>query len=82
MTTTGSVPRPVGVAIVSIITFVQSFFAILGGLALIVERNNNDLLAHVDQSSGRITAYGGAAIVWGVIAFFVLRESSPVTPEG
>jgi hypothetical protein len=71
MTTTASVPRPVGVTIVSVITFVQSFFAVLGGLALIVERNNSDLLAQVDQSSGRITTYAVAAIVWGVIAFFV-----------
>jgi hypothetical protein len=71
MTTTASVPRPVGVTIVSVITFVQGFFAVLGGLALIVERNNNDLIAQVDQTSGRITTYAVAAIVWGAIAFLV-----------
>ena len=54
MITTASVPRPVAVTIVSVITFVQSFFAVFGGLALIVERNNNDLIAQVDQTSGRI----------------------------
>jgi hypothetical protein len=66
-----SVSRPVGVTIVAVIAFVQAFFAVLGGLALIVERNNSDLLAHVDQSSGRLTTYGVLAVVWGVIAFFV-----------
>jgi hypothetical protein len=52
-------------------TFVQGFFAVLGGLALIVERNNNDLIAQVDQTSGRITTYAVAAILWGVIAFIM-----------
>jgi hypothetical protein len=73
MTTTASVPRPVGVTIVAVIVFVQAFFAVLGGLALIVERNNGDLLSQIEQSSGRVTTYGVAAIVWGLIAFFVAR---------
>ena len=66
-----AVSRPVGVAIVAIVAFVQAFFAILGGLGLIVERNSNELLTHVDSSSNTLTTYGVLAIVWGAAAFFV-----------
>ena len=69
--TTGAVSRPVGVAIVAIVAFVQAFFAIFGGLALIVERNSNELLTHVDSSSNTVTTYGVLAIIWGAVAFFV-----------
>lgn len=69
--TTAAVHRPVGVAIVAIIGFVQAIFSFLTGIALIVERNNGTLREHVDNSSGVITTYGVAAIVWGVVAFFV-----------
>jgi hypothetical protein len=68
--TLAPVPRPVGVTTVAVIAFVQSSFGILGGLALIIERNDRELIAHVRQSSGRITTYGVAAIIWGVVTFF------------
>jgi hypothetical protein len=69
--TIASVHRPIGVAIVAIVGFVQAFFAALAGIALIVERNNSALHEHVDNASGAITAYGVGAVIWGVIAFFV-----------
>ena len=69
--TTEAVHRPIGVAVVAIIAFIQAIFAVLGGLALIVERNNNELLTHVDNSSNTVTTYGVLAIIWGVVAFFV-----------
>jgi hypothetical protein len=68
--TLAPVPRPVGVTTVAVIAFVQSSFGILGGLALIIEQNDRELIAHVGQSSGRITTYGVAAIIWGVVIFF------------
>jgi hypothetical protein len=68
--TLAPVPRPVGVTTVAVIAFVQSSFGILGGLALIIERNDRELIAHVGQSSARITTYGVAAIIWGVVTFF------------
>jgi hypothetical protein len=68
--TLAPVPRPVGVTTVAVIAFVQSSFGILGGLALIIERNDRELIAHVGQSNGRITTYGVAAIIWGVVTFF------------
>ncbi len=69
--TLAAVPRPLGVAIVAIIAFVQAFFGILAGLALIIERNDRELIAHVGQSSGRLTTYGVVAIIWGIVTFFV-----------
>jgi hypothetical protein len=72
--TLAPVPRPVGVTTVAVIAFVQSSFGILGGLALIIERNDRELIAHVGQSSGRITTYGVAAIIWGVVTFFAALE--------
>ena len=69
--TTAAVHRPVGVAIVAILGFVQAIFSFLTGIALIVERNNSALREHVDNSSGVITSYGVGAIIWGVLAFFV-----------
>jgi hypothetical protein len=69
--TTAAVHRPVGVAIVAILGFVQAIFSFLTGIALIVERNNSALHEHIDNSSGAITSYGVGAIIWGVIAFFV-----------
>lgn len=66
--TLAAVPRPLGVAIVAIIAFVQAFFGILAGLALIIERNDRELI--VGQSSGRLTTYGVIAIIW-VVTFFV-----------
>src|SRR5262245_39589301 len=69
--TAAAAHRPVGVAIVAIIAFVQAVFAVLAGLALLIERNDVDLRAHVDVSSGAITTYGVSAIIWGVVAFLV-----------
>lgn len=68
---TATVHRPVGVAIVAIVAFVQAFFAIIAGLALIIERNDSELIAHIDRSSGHITTYGVLAIIWGAVTFFV-----------
>jgi hypothetical protein len=69
--TIATVHRPVGVAIVAIVAFVQAFFAVLTGIALIVERNNSSLHEHVDNSTNAITSYGVGAMIWGVVAFFV-----------
>ena len=68
--TLAPVPRPVGVTTVVVIAFVQSSFGILVGLALIIERNDRELIAHFGQSRGQITTYGVAAIIWGVVTFF------------
>jgi hypothetical protein len=69
--TTAAVHRPVGVTVIAIIAFVQAILNILAGLGLIIERNDADLRAHVDVSSGTLTTYGLLAIIWGAVALFV-----------
>ena len=66
--TAAAAHRPVGVAIVAIVAFVQAILAVLSGLGLVIERNDADLRAHID---GAITTYGVAAIIWGALAFIV-----------
>lgn len=46
-------------------------FAVILGFALLIERNDNDLLAHVSQSSGELGALGIGALIVGVIQLLV-----------
>jgi hypothetical protein len=64
-------PRPVGVAVVAIIGFIQAIIGGLGGIALLVERNDLDFRAHVGESKGTITWYAVLAIVIAAITFLV-----------
>jgi hypothetical protein len=63
--TLAPVPRPVGVTTVAVIAFVQSSFGILGGLALIIERNDRTSASRAAGSPPT-----ASAIIWGVVTFF------------
>jgi hypothetical protein len=71
ITAPASIHRPVGVTVIAVIAFIQATFSILGGIALLIERNSSALIDQIDRSSGTITTYGVAAIIWGIVAFFV-----------
>jgi hypothetical protein len=62
--TLAPVPRPVGVTTVAVIAFVQSSFGILGGLALIIERNDRTSASRAAGSPPT-----ASAIIWGVVTF-------------
>lgn len=63
--------RPVMIGVVAVLAGIQAVFAILGGLAFIIERNDADLVAHIDNSTDAVTAIGIYLIVVGVIELFV-----------
>lgn len=63
--------RPVLLAVLAILVGIQALFAIIVGIGLFIERNDADLLRHVDQSSGELGAVAIIAIVIGVIELFV-----------
>jgi hypothetical protein len=67
--TTTAVGRPISVSVVAIVAFIQGIIAISVGLGLIVERNDANLLEHINRSSD--TSYGVASIIWGALALLV-----------
>jgi hypothetical protein len=56
------------VTIVAVIVFIQGLIGLIAGIGLVIERNNETLLAHVDVTSSTVAAHGWAAIVAGVVA--------------
>jgi hypothetical protein len=68
---TTAVGRPFGISVVAIIAIVQGVIALVAGIGLVIERNDDDLLAHLDVSSGSVGTYGWLAIIWGVLALLV-----------
>jgi hypothetical protein len=63
--------RPIAISVLAILAFVQAFFALIGGLALIAEHNDDNLLAHVDQSSDELLWIGIIGLIVGAIAFLI-----------
>jgi hypothetical protein len=63
-----SVSRPVGVTIISVIAIFQGIVSLAVGIGLVVERNDENLLKHLDRSSDTVAAYGWVAIALGVLA--------------
>jgi hypothetical protein len=63
--------RTVGVTVVAVIAFIQGIIAVVAGIGLIVERNNDSLAEHIGQSSGTLQTYGWTMLIWGVLALFV-----------
>jgi hypothetical protein len=68
---THAVARPISVAVVAIIAFIQGSIAILGGLGFLIERNSSSLIEHIGRSSGTIATYGVVSIIWGALALIV-----------
>jgi hypothetical protein len=69
--TTTAVGRPISVSVVAIVAFIQGIIAISVGLGLIVERNDANLLEHINRGSGTLTTYGVGSIIWGALALLV-----------
>ena len=63
--------RPVLLSVLAILVGIQAVFAIIAGFALFIERNDVDLLRHVDQSSGELGFVGIVVLVIGVVELFV-----------
>ena len=70
MTTTTTRP-PFGVRFLSILLYIGAILDIIGGIVLITQRNDTDLLDTIDATSSDVTTYGVLAIVMGVIVFLV-----------
>jgi|Tabmets5t2r1_1033131.scaffolds.fasta_scaffold72286_2 hypothetical protein len=68
---TTAIGRPISVSFIAIIGFIEGIIAIAAGLGLIVERNDANLLEHINRSSSTLTTYGVASIIWGALALLV-----------
>ena len=64
-------PRPVGVTVLVVLLWIQAVFGILGGIFLIIEQNDADLIDHIGESSGTLAALGWFAVIVGVITAVV-----------
>jgi len=62
---------PFGVRFLSILLYVGAILDIIGGIVLITERNDADLLDAIDATSSDVTTYGVVAIAMGVIVFLI-----------
>jgi hypothetical protein len=63
--------RPFLLGFVAVLAMIQGAFAVIGGIALIIEHNDADLLRHVDVSSDTLAVFGWVLLVIGVIELFV-----------
>jgi hypothetical protein len=70
MTTTAA-RAPFGVRFLSILLYVGAVLDIIGGIVLITQRNNAELLDAIDATSSDVTTYGVVAIVMGVIVLLI-----------
>ena len=70
MTTTTARP-PFGVRFLSILLYVGAILDVVGGIVLLTQRNDTDLLDTLDATSSDVTTYGVVAIVMGVIVFLI-----------
>lgn len=69
--TNTSARAPFGVRFLSILLYIGAILDIIGGIVLITQRNDNDLLDAIDATSSDVTTYGVVAIVMGVIVFLI-----------
>jgi hypothetical protein len=67
----GRVDRPILLGVVALLAMVQAVSAILGGIALVVEHNDADLLRHVDVSSDTLRVGGWVLLVLGAVQLLV-----------
>ena len=69
--TTTTARAPFGVRFLSILLYVGAILDVIGGIVLITQRNDSDLLDAIDATSSDVTTYGVVAIVMGVIVFLI-----------
>jgi len=77
VTTTGR--RPFGVSLLSILIMLGGAFDVIGGVLLLFERRDREVLADLDLTTNQITGYAIGAIVLGIIAILIglmLRNGS------
>jgi len=65
------VHRPVGVVILMVILWIQAVIQMIGGVVMILARNDVDILDQTDLSSGSMLAIGVVAILIGAITAIV-----------
>jgi O-antigen/teichoic acid export membrane protein len=73
--------RPVLLSIVTILMIIAGILSIVGGIAVIALRNNDDFVVEVNESSGTITSIGIGAIISGLISIILamaLRNGSRI----
>ncbi len=79
MSTTSTVRRPFGVSFLSIFLIVGGVLDIVGGIVLLTQQNDEDLLDTIGATSSDVTTYGIVAIVFGVVVLLLasaLRSGS------
>jgi hypothetical protein len=77
VTTTGR--RPFGVSLLSILIMLGGVFDVIGGVLLLFERKDREVLVDLDLTTNQITGYAVGAIVLGIIAILIglmLRNGS------
>jgi uncharacterized membrane protein len=63
--------RPFGVGFLSLLIIIIGALQLGGGIALLIERNNSEVLDSLDATSSNVTAVAIAAIVSSVVAIIV-----------
>ncbi len=66
-----TVARPFGVGFLSILIMGVGVIEVVGGILLLAQRLDDDLLATVDVTAAQITTYGLFTAMFGVIVFLV-----------
>jgi hypothetical protein len=71
VSTTENVKRPFGVGFLSVLIMAVGLVEVVGGVLLLVQRLNEELLSTVDVTAAQITTYALFTAMFGVIAFLV-----------
>jgi hypothetical protein len=66
-----TVARPFGVGFLSILIMAVGVIEVVGGILLLAQRLDEDLLSTVDVTAAQITTYGLFTAMFGVIVFLV-----------
>ena len=73
MTHVDSSPRPAGVTVVVVLTYLSGILGLLGGLLEILVSRNSSVQAQLGAGSGVIVASGVVSIVVGLVTILVAR---------
>ena len=63
--------RPWYLTLIGVLGIIQGIVTLIAGIALVVERNDQDLLGNVDVSSDALLATGIAALIIGAVTILV-----------
>lgn len=72
-------PRPAGVTLVAVLTWISGVLSLIGGVVLVLLRDNADVQTSVDGSSSVVLTVGIVSIIVGLITIAVangLRRGS------